>query len=87
MEDKFLSETYIRSSSSRRRFLNKGALSYQTGDVIFFNDTHRDRIRYQALRGKILYRYFTKNKGFKNYHARVRLLDGPNIGKEISIRR
>jgi len=77
---------YEDEPSERRRYLCIGAKGFLRGDVLsgLDNDQYR-RIKFynkhKATRVKILYRYYTVNQGYRNYHARVLLLDGPGKGK------
>lgn len=70
--------------TERKRFPCDGAEGFRADDII--DARFPASTRYGATKVKILYRYYTINLGFKNYHARVTLLDGDNAGKEVSVR-
>ena len=81
MQEKFLEKRIV---TDERRILVTGKKGFQTGDVIdarFPADK-----RYGAKKVKILFRYYTVNLHYRNYHARVVLLDGKNKGKVVSVR-
>ena len=62
----------------------RGAKGSRMGDIVPASNPINKR--YQVKEMKILFRYYTLNNGYKNYHARVKLMDGPFKGKECSAR-
>jgi hypothetical protein len=45
-----------------------------------------EEIPFTYYKAVITLRYFTVNRGYRNYHARVKIMEGPFEGREISIR-
>ena len=74
----------------RERFLCMGGKGMQAGDTCRYIDhtspkcTDGSRHVWPAL---IIYRYYTLNRGWQNYSAKIKLLDGPDEGKIIRTHR
>ena len=71
-------------ATERGRFVCDGSKGMQVGDIIDARFPVKDR--YKVEKVEIVLRYYTVNLGFKNYHARVKLLDGEHAGKVVSMR-
>lgn len=89
-------------TDKRYRTLTRGAKGHQSGDHVWIAKSGmnrwiklgnwtlvRTKLRLNSdtiFKGKILFRYYTKNNHYINYHARVVILDGEYAGKKISVR-
>jgi hypothetical protein len=81
----------------RERYFCTGSKGNRVGDIIEVwcrNGRWQKKLRYDhvvAFKARIVQRYYTENEHmlygcFRNYHARVYILEGQFAGKSVSIR-